>query len=131
MKEKMPQILAAIALVAALGASVMLVVIPVYSGTEIDPSTGQQIQTTATLIQVNGKGVLFALSIPVVIAAAGWLAILYVRRPKVLLVWGTAFLLTAFVFVTGFSIGMFYVPAMILLMTSAIVCQFRVNSGAR
>jgi len=131
LKERMPQALALVALIAALGASVLLVFIPFYSGVETNPATGQQVQGSATLIQMNGWDVLIPLVIPPVLAAAGLLAVLCAKHWRLLFVWIAASLLAVFVFLTGFSIGLFYVPAMIVSMTCAIVTQFQGNTIVR
>ena len=130
MKEKMPQALALVALIAALGVSVLLLFIPVYKGETTPPTnvitgmvTGQPREISATLLEVNGPRVLIPLAIPPLLAAAGLLAVLRARRWRRLLIWVAAFLLAVFVFLTGFSIGMFYVPAMILLVVCAILTQ--------
>jgi hypothetical protein len=138
MKEKMPQTMAVIALIAALGASVMLLFLPIYSGTTTPPvnvntgvATGQPVAMSATLLEVNGPRVFIPLVIPVVLAGLGLLAVLRAKRWRLLFVWIAAFLLAVFVLITGFSIGMFYVPAMILSMTAAIVTQFRGDTIAK
>lgn len=138
MKERMPQVLAWVALMAALGASIMLLIIPIYEGVTTPAVnvitgevTGESHKISATLVQMNGWDVLIPLSIPPVLAAVGLLAMLRTKRWRRLLVWMLAFLLAVFVFITGFSIGTFYVPAMILSMTCAIVTQFRGDAIAR
>ena len=117
-----------LALIAALGSSILLAFIPYYTGVQVDPASGQQTTSSATLIQVNGRGVLIDLAVAPVLAGAGLWAVLYARRAKLLLLWIPGFLLAGFVFLTGFSIGMFYVPSMILLMTSAIVIQLKTGA---
>ncbi len=137
-KERMPQTLAWIAFIAALGASVMLIFLPIYQG-QTTPAinaitgevTGQSVTTTATLLEVNGVRVIILLLIPPLLAGLGLLVVLRARRFRQLFVWIAAFLLAVFVLITGFSIGIFYVPAMILAMTCAIVTQFHGAGEAR
>ena len=135
-KERMPVVVAWVALVAALGASIMLVFLPIYSGTTTPPidvntglATGQPVVMSATLLEVNGPRVFIPLSIPPVLAALGLLAVVRAKHYRQLLIWIAAFLLAIFVFITGFSIGMYYVPAMILSMTCAMVTQMRGGAG--
>ena len=132
LKKQMPQTMAWVAFIAALGASVMLLFLPIYTK-QTTPAinavtgevTGQAVTTTATLLEVNGARVIIPLLIPPLLAGLGLLAVLRARRFRPLFVWLAAFLLAGFVLITGFSIGIFYVPAMILAMTAAIVTQMR------
>lgn len=121
----MPQTLAIVALIAAVGASVMLLFLPLYQGEAFDPATNVGKAITFTLVEVNGWDVLVPLSIPPGLAAVGWLAVVRAKHYRQLFVWIAAFLLAVFVFITGFSIGLFYVPAMIMSMTGAMVAQLR------
>jgi hypothetical protein len=86
---------AATLLAAAWGVAVSfgLALIPTYSGGE-------------TLVQENGRGVVVWLIIPVVL-----LLIIHVASPWLAIAaWA---LLAAFVVVTGFSVGLFYLPALV------------------
>ena len=94
--------LAAAAFAAALGASLLLLVVPVY-GT--DPPGG------ATLVHENGTGVIAVLAVPVAIAGAALVA----PRGRAIL----AGLAGAFVLATGFTVGVFYAPTAILLILAA------------
>ncbi len=87
---------------------------------------------SATLIQVNGYGVIVALLIPPVLTALTLLAVFRLHRGRLILAWLAAFVLAAYVLLTALSIGPFYVPAMILSMTSAVMAQMetiRASSG--
>lgn len=80
-------------------------------------------------MQINGRDVLIPLAIPPLLAAASLLSMLYTVKSRQWLVWSMAFLLAIFVFITGFSIGKFYVPAMILLISCAIAIQVEARRG--
>ena len=101
--------LAAASFVLALGAAVFVLVWPLYAGFGLDGSVVKR----ATLLAVNGAWVLIPVTIPVAIAC---LPLLFRRR------WvrvTTAILLSVFSFISGFTIGLFYVPAAILLAVAA------------
>jgi len=80
-------------------------------------------RVTATLIQVSGLWVLLLLALPVVLSALALVSILLSdpghARGKVTL-WASALLLLAFCVVGSFSIGIFYLPAGLALVVSAL-----------
>jgi hypothetical protein len=99
-------------------ASGALLLVPVYTGLRVEATAtaGQALalpptpgRHRATLWEVNGPGVLAPLAVPVVLTAlplaASWTPL---RTPARVL---AAVLLTGFVLVAGFSIGLFYLPA--------------------
>ena len=121
-RNRSASILTFIALALASVAFVLLIFLPTYTGGYTDPITGKTINSSATLIQVNGYGVLLPLVVPVLFAGLGLLAVLMIHRGVRggrLVLWVVAALLAIFDLVTGFSIGAFYVPAAVLLLTSA------------
>jgi hypothetical protein len=103
--------LAAAAFAWALGASLLLLVLPVYSEQTADGS-GHVTNGSATLVQENGAGVIAVLAIPVAIAAAG--LALHGRGRAV-----AAGCAAAFVLLGGFTVGLFYAPTAILLIVAA------------
>jgi hypothetical protein len=125
-------ILAVIAFVLALVASVALLVIPFYSGTgsgvslECDAAgvcrevvRVPEVIDSQTLLEVNGPRILVILTIPVLITgaalAAGW-----TRRARMLRIIATG-VLFAGALLSMFSIGVFYIPSLIALALSVIV----------
>jgi hypothetical protein len=80
----------------ALTCSGALLVIPAYSGSA----------SRATLLQVNGSGVLIPLAIPVLFALV---PLLFPQTRPVRI--GAVLALCVFAFVAGFSIGVFYLPS--------------------
>ena len=107
----------------------LLVVVPGYQGVSVTLVTPGGIASdstrfTATLIEVNGLGVVLPLLLtPVVLTGLGLLAALLtdvgLARRKVLL-WVLAALLLGFCAVSVFSVGFFYLPAAIALIVSAV-----------
>ena len=74
---------------------------------------------SATLVDVNGRGVLLVVAVPAVSTVAVWIA-LWRRcsrggRISGYLAWACVSLLAAFCFLAMFSIGVFVVPVALLL----------------
>ena len=104
-----------LALVLAAAASVFLAFLPVYSGVASD-SNGNSAETSATLVQVNGPSVIVLLAIPIAIS----LLPLFTRgRAWQPLSIAAAVLLGLAVLLGSFSIGIFFVPAMIVEVVAA------------
>ncbi len=87
-------------LVLAVATSLAWLVVPAYN-------------TGATLIEVNGAWAILPLLIPVLLALPP------VIRPRRSAAIGSASLLGAFVLVSGASIGLFYVPALVAMIVAA------------
>jgi len=98
--------LTAVSLGLAMVAAILLLILPVYSGFD-----GNRI-THATLIQVNGRWVIFLVMVPVLIAAMPLL------RPRQGVQIIATILLGGFVLV-AMSIGLFYLPAAVLMLLAA------------
>ena len=100
-----------LALALALLASGGMLVVPTYVGVRASDAALRPAPEVhrATLLEVNGPGVLGPLAAPVALAAlpvaANWTAL---RTPTRVL---AAVLLTGFALVAGFSIGLLYLPA--------------------
>ena len=106
-----------LALALALLASAVLLVVPAYTGVRASAAVtpggaaGPRPPEVrrATLLEFNGPGVLGALAVPVVLTglpvAANWTALRTASRVL------AALLLTGFALATGFSVGLFYLPA--------------------
>ena len=115
-----------LSLLLALVASVLLAVIPSYhfSSATADSSATATVSTRSeTLVEVNGGGVLAALLLPVVVAAVPVL----LRRS-----WAratAAVLLTGFAFMTGFSIGLYYLPSALVMAGAAAQGWGRPGNG--
>lgn len=93
---------------------------PVYSGESVD-SSGASIQTTGTLVGVNGLWVAGLLSVPLFLALVTWVGLrLRCSRGSVLgtrLAWTAVILLWAFT-VASFSVGVLILPSALLLGTA-------------
>ena len=97
------------------------VLLPATPGGDASGST----QVTKTLIEVNGLSVVLPLLLtPVVLTGLALLAALLtglgLANRKVLL-WVSSVLLLGFCVVTIFSVGLFYLPAALALIVSAIL----------
>ena len=99
--------LTAISFGLAVAAAVFLLVWPVYSG-----FNGER-ATHATLLQINGWWAVVPVMFPVVVA----LVPVVFRRQVARIV--AAIVMCAFVLISGFSIGMFYLPAGVLMLLAA------------
>lgn len=107
-----------VAFIFSLLAAGYLIVAPTYHGvaTSSSPDAAPTItETRTTLIQENGWGVLLPVTTPVLICVAAWL--LHRKRPARSI---AAILITAFVVVAGFSIGLFYAPSAVAMIIAAI-----------
>ena len=114
-------VLAILALVSAIGACLLLTVLPLYQS-ESCVRTGQEMICTGelrTLTDASNAG--RYLLIPVTVFALP-AASTFVRHVLAdVLLWGVAVLAVFFCIVTGFSIGLFFVPAALLLLCAAAV----------
>jgi hypothetical protein len=106
------KILAAISFGLAFAVSILLLVLPSYSGWS---SESPLVQQHATLLQVNGPRALIALVIPVLIA------LVPVLLPKWWLRLVAGLVLAAFVAVGGFSIGLFYAPSAVIMLLAGLL----------
>jgi hypothetical protein len=110
---------ALVALLLAVTAGLFLVFSPAYHGVSESVSSSGVVTSSsqsASLIAVKGFGIVFALCVPIALAALGLLAAAGRRR---VLVWVPGAALLCFVVLTGFSIGLLYLPAAIALLLSA------------
>jgi len=107
-----------------------------YRGTTIEtrPDGAQQVVPySATFLEVNDWWTLIPLAVPVLLTAAGLLAVLTVRRRRtqLVLLWLSGVLLVAFCGLGMFSIGLFYLPAALALLVSAIILSTVRRQDAR
>jgi hypothetical protein len=103
----------ALATIPAAAAAIFLLVAPVYSNGR-------------TLIQVNGWIALLPLSFPVIVAVTALVLSRSVlaRRAR----WLAAMVLLGFVVLTGFSIGVFYLPAAAAMVAAALLKPDRLGT---
>ena len=99
-------------------------VLPAYSSSTASAPSGISVPSaSATLVQVNGLGVLVPVGLPALIAAVTWFALhrwcSRGSRPSSYLAWSLIWLLIAFCLVEIASIGMFVVPVAALLAGAA------------
>lgn len=111
----------------AWAAGIWLAFGPAYegvSGTAALPGEpgGEATRFTATLIEVNGLYVIWLLAVPILLTGV---PLLVIRRPaagrvgRKILLWVPAAALLGFCAMAIFSIGLFYLPAALALITAA------------
>ena len=86
------------------------------------------VPVSASIIEGNGLGVLVPLLVPVALTAVGLLNALTGDRRNTrskLLLWASAAPLIVFCGLAMFSIGMFYLPAAVALIVSAVIMSGR------
>ena len=107
-----------------------------YRGTTIEtrPHGAQQVVPySATFLEVNDWWTLIPLAVPVLLTAAGLLAVLTVRRRRtqLVLLWLSGVFLVVFCGLGMFFIGQFYLPAALALLVSAIILSTVRRQDAR
>ena len=111
---------AAVGLVLAVAAGVWLAVDPgFYRGESVTASSAgapTTVTTSASLIEENGAWVIGLLCVPVVAAGAGLYFAVCRRRA---LLWAVGLVLLGFVVLSGFTIGLFSVPAALAVLIAA------------
>ena len=110
--------LTAVSLGLAGAASIFLLVGPVYSSFDGERST------RSTLLQINGVWAVIPVMIPVLIA----LMPLIFRNQAVRII--AAIVMGAFALVSGFSIGLFYLPAGVLMVAACVADSGRIRDMA-
>lgn len=107
---RISQIALAVAVLFGVGLIVAGFVAPLYSS-ESASSSGEVTRGTATLVEMNGAGVLVALSLPLVMAVVVGCALSQRRRRgAVALAWTVTGLLGVFTLLAMLSIGVFILP---------------------
>ena len=110
---------ALVALLLTIVAGLFLAFYPVYQGVSATGSSSGVVTSSSesgTLVTENGLWALVPLCIPIVLAALGLIAVARGRRAPV---WVLGGVLLGFVVLSGFTIGLFYLPAAIALLLSA------------
>ena len=116
---------ASVALMIATAWGVALLVagllLPMYQ-TATEASSGEVVHGTATLVGVNGPGVLAVLGVPLLVTLAVGSALWQgARRGAVAVAWTLAGLLAAFNVLSMASIGLFVLPITIALLVACAV----------
>ena len=116
-------LLAILALVAVCGASALLAVLPVYQTQRCITTGSEEVRCTTekrTLIEESEDAAPFLL-IPVLVVGLA-AATTFVSHPAGNVVtWVIAVIVLLFCLITGFSIGVFFVPGALLLIAAAAV----------
>ena len=114
-------------LLATLATSAVLTVVPVYSTASCEAvAGGAETCTTGSesLLEHEGASVLIVLAVPVLVSA---MPLAFSRRGVAI---GTAVFLSALAVLGGFSIGLFYFPAVLLAWLAAVTVRTQPNSAA-
>ena len=132
-KSRAPILLAGLAVLLALAASIWLAFAPFYEGME-QAAQGMeqpvdapiQVSTSATLIQVNGYWVISLLLVPVALTTIGFWGARSAHSParRTKIMWASTGLLALFCILGLWSIGSFYLPAAGALGAAAAVGRF-------
>ena len=101
---------------------------PVYQSESIAATipgepAGEVSRSTATLLEVNGLDGALMLLVPVILTGIALLAIQLTNKSqasRAVLLWGPVVLLLGFCFVAILSIGLFYLPAALVLLVAAL-----------
>lgn len=116
------------AVVLVLAAAVYLASVPIYSGETITiTESGEEIRTTtaSTLSDVNGLALALAVTaVPLLLTG---IPLLVSGRARQLVSIGCTLLLAAGVFVSGFTVGLFFAPA---LLAAAAACFVPARVGS-
>ena len=121
-------VLALAAVAAAVAGALYLGFADVYSSTSCSTVPGGEMRCSQdvgrTLAEVNGGGVLWLLAVPIAFTVA--IGALVAARAMRWLAWPLAVLFVLACLVSGFTIGMFFLPAAALAVTAVAV-----DSGKR
>jgi len=129
MLRKLAMGLSFLALLSAAAATISLLNVPYYNVTEtVQTESGyDSVQVTKTLVSVNGRRVVYLLIM--VTLASGVPFIVALMKPSLqrMVTWIFALLLLVFSIAGSFTIGLFFMPSVILLIFAGIVTLFTVK----
>ena len=128
-RHNAPVVSTAIAHILASVVVIGLVFGPVYQGVSVTASApgaaaNEPTKTTATLIEINGWGVLPILLVPAALTGLALVTILKTNAGQTsrrVLVWVASVLLLGFCILGSFSIGILYLPSALALVVSSIL----------
>lgn len=92
---------------------------------QIDPGPDGECKVTeysSTLLEDEGPRIIWVLLFPVLLTVTALVAVLFVHRLRWLrnaLLWGSALVFLGFSLLSGFSIGLFYMPGALVLVVAA------------
>lgn len=107
----------AVGAVLALGASIAILFVPSYAVVETN-SYGDRVVTAATVLTVEGLATLLIVAIPVLFASLPLAARGRYWHPTSIL---AAILLISFALISSFTIGMYYIPAVVTLLAAVLM----------
>lgn len=124
-------ILSGLAFLASITATIYLLNAPLYQQVEtvLTASGEETIQTTATLVEVNGTWVVYQLCAVTLVSGIPLFVALRRSASQRLVTWVSALLLMAYSIAGSFTIGLAFMPSAILLLIAAIATLF-IRKGA-
>ena len=124
----MRSLLATAALGAALGAALFLVLAPSYTERMCTVTAGGEevcISSSRSLAEENGDWVLAFVALPVTLTALVFVSATGLLPLPRAIGWAAVFVLLAGCLITGFSIGLLFVPAALLALAAMILSTAR------
>lgn len=119
-------ILSGLALLIAIALTIRLLNVPLYRGFEshCTESGCEKVETTKTLIEVNGTWVIYELILVNLVAGVPFFVALRRSASQSLVTWVCTLLLMAYSIAGSMTIGLAYMPSALLLLITAIVTLF-------
>jgi len=119
-------VLSGLAFLISITTTVSLMNAPLYQGieTHCTESGCETIETSQTLVEMNGSGVVYQLIVVILISSLPFLAAFArpaVQRP---ITWGAALIVLTYSIIGSLSIGLAFMPSAILLLIAGILTLF-------
>jgi len=126
MVGKLATILSALALLTSAAATILLLSLQVYQGsiTTVTESVSATIQTTKTLVEVNGYWAAYLLIGVTLASGIPLLAAIFKPALQPVMTWIFGLILLAFSIAGSLSIGGAYLPGALLLVAAALLTRF-------
>lgn len=126
--RRLATLLSGLAFLVAGAAVARLLTIPVYAGVRTSAGPGAESappeRVAATLAAVNGPWVIALLVAVALLAGLPLLAAFRFPHAQRAATWTAALLMLAFSVITGFSVGPWFWPSTVLLLSAAVVSLF-------
>jgi len=119
-------VLSGLAFLISIATTISLLNAPLYRGfeTSCTESGCETIETSQTLVEMNGSGVVYQLIVVILISSLPFLAAF--ARPAVQcpITWGAALIVLTYSIIGSLSIGLAFMPSAILLLIAGILTLF-------
>jgi hypothetical protein len=119
-------------LLVAIGSSAYLLFASGYAGFGTNVSTqgaGVTSHTTSSLVQVNGGWAVLVMAVACSIAGAPLLSLFSGTLGLRFVTWLCALLLLGFSLIAGFTVGLYFMPAALILLIAGVVSLFVRNDS--